>query len=381
MWTVFEYIPGGDLTRALATLSWSQRAQVALDIASALAYLHDNDIVHRDVKCANILLHEDCRARLCDFGFARRLDDDATSLAGEPPCGPRRKRCMTVCGTDVYMAPELYFDEPFDERVDVFSFGVVLIELITRQMVHCDGYLRRTPANHFAIDIDEFRSHVPRTCPASLVCLAEMCVAVDSDMRPTALEIVEWLQDLKAELDDGSSDCDTVCTDDDDDGSCITPPTTDASFVAFEGTLWTKEAGHFRDEWQSSFVSVCNGQVTVTTKDKTTVAALTTWASVAMSPDAPNQLVLRMHVADGSGDMDVWVCQASTALEAQLWRAKLDHAIKTAKAAQSQNFDNSRHSIVVVDEVYTWLSNVGLSCYFATFKAKGFASLAFLREV
>lgn len=92
----------------------------ALEIAQAMQYLHEQKpkVIHRDLKPSNIFLDDALHVRVADFGHARFLDDDEMALTGET-------------GTYVYMAPEVIRCEPYDEKCDVYSFGIILNELLT----------------------------------------------------------------------------------------------------------------------------------------------------------------------------------------------------------------------------------------------------------
>ncbi|KAK9750731.1 hypothetical protein RND81_02G217400 [Saponaria officinalis] len=126
---VCEYMDKGDLKDRLSgscSLSWRQRLQIAIDTATGLAYLHDNcdyPIVHRDVKPANILLHEidgELTAKVADFGYSKIFPaKDVTTL---------QTRIIGTCG---YIAPEYSLNGLLNNKIDVYSFGVVLIQLIT----------------------------------------------------------------------------------------------------------------------------------------------------------------------------------------------------------------------------------------------------------
>lgn len=84
-------------------MPWKDRVRVALEIASALNYLHRNQFIHRDVKTENVLLEQDGTAKLCDFGFSRTAGDD------------ERSRGMTFCGSEWFEAPEIMFCVDYDE--------------------------------------------------------------------------------------------------------------------------------------------------------------------------------------------------------------------------------------------------------------------------
>lgn len=106
------------------------RVSRALEIALAMRYLHEQTpaVVHRDLKPSNVLLDGDSRVRVADFGHARFLPDGTAALTGET-------------GTYVYMAPEIIRCEPYTEKCDVYSFGIILNELVTGEHPYIDtGY-------------------------------------------------------------------------------------------------------------------------------------------------------------------------------------------------------------------------------------------------
>ncbi|KAK7410171.1 hypothetical protein VNO78_00741 [Psophocarpus tetragonolobus] len=96
------------------------RLMRALEIAQAMQYLHEQNpkVIHRDLKPSNIFLDDALHVRVADFGHARFLGDDQMALTGET-------------GTYVYMAPEVIRCEPYNEKCDVYSFGIILNELLT----------------------------------------------------------------------------------------------------------------------------------------------------------------------------------------------------------------------------------------------------------
>ncbi|XP_051143482.1 receptor-like kinase TMK3 [Andrographis paniculata] len=127
---VYEYMPQGALSRhlfhwrshGLEPLSWTRRINVALDVARGVEYLHSlahQSFIHRDLKSANILLDEDFRAKVSDFGLVKLAPDRERSVA------------TRLAGTFGYLAPEYAVTGKITTKVDVFSFGVVLMELLT----------------------------------------------------------------------------------------------------------------------------------------------------------------------------------------------------------------------------------------------------------
>jgi len=186
-----EFMGGGDLRSILANtaveLSWRLRLTIARDAVEGIAYLHANDLIHRDIKTENILVDDSWRCVVADYGFARK------AAAGN-------RQAMTILGTDEFMAPEVVFGESYDDRADVFSFGVVLAEIITRRAPGRDGFLMRLPRKKFAADAEEVRAAAPPDTPASLLECVAQCLAYEPDDRLTAEMALAWLNDLVREL-------------------------------------------------------------------------------------------------------------------------------------------------------------------------------------
>ena len=125
MFLIYNYLPGGNLEKFIqerSTVDWWVLHKIAFDIARALAYLHDQcvpRVLHRDVKPSNILLDDDFNAYLSDFGLARLL-------------GPSETHATTgVAGTFGYVAPEYAMTCRVSDKADVYSYGVVLLELMS----------------------------------------------------------------------------------------------------------------------------------------------------------------------------------------------------------------------------------------------------------
>ncbi|XP_059063466.1 probable L-type lectin-domain containing receptor kinase S.5 [Cryptomeria japonica] len=131
---VYDYMPNGSLNKFLfdrtgaTPLNWARRHRILCGLASALLYLHEGweqRVVHRDVKPSNVMLDGEFNARLGDFGLARFIEnDDAT-----PDVTTR------LAGTPGYMAPECSYTGKATAESDVFSFGIVLLEVATGRRV------------------------------------------------------------------------------------------------------------------------------------------------------------------------------------------------------------------------------------------------------
>jgi len=118
---VMEYLPGNDLRELLETnypLTLLQKLEIAHNVTQGLAFSHSRDIIHRDIKPANIRITDDGKVKIMDFGIARPGSSSLTSTG-------------TVIGTPYYMSPEQIQGRKVDKRSDIFSFGVLLYELLT----------------------------------------------------------------------------------------------------------------------------------------------------------------------------------------------------------------------------------------------------------
>ncbi|KAG2686711.1 hypothetical protein I3760_09G020400 [Carya illinoinensis] len=130
---VYEYMPQGALSKhlfhwksvKLEPLSWKRRLNIALDVARGMEYLHSmahQSFIHRDLKSSNILLGDDLRAKISDFGLVKLAPDGEKSMV------------TRLAGTFGYLAPEYAVTGKITTKVDVFSFGIVLMELLTGLM-------------------------------------------------------------------------------------------------------------------------------------------------------------------------------------------------------------------------------------------------------
>jgi len=129
---VTEFVDGGTLRDWVKTenRSWRQVAELLLGVADGLACAHEAGILHRDIKPENILVSKNGYAKLADFGLAKLMDRPAPSLETRT-LTEMRTRPGVVMGTIAYMSPEQASGKPVDARSDIFSFGVVLFELLS----------------------------------------------------------------------------------------------------------------------------------------------------------------------------------------------------------------------------------------------------------
>ncbi|KAF7267474.1 hypothetical protein GWI33_019307 [Rhynchophorus ferrugineus] len=204
---VTEYISGGTLTELLQNstqpLPWEQRVSFAKDIASGMAYLHSMNIIHRDLNSHNCLVRDDKSVIVADFGLARIISHATNSVRRSPrgTAGSRtrqeRKKRYTVVGNPYWMAPEMMKGNKYDEKVDVFSFGIILCEIIGRVQADPD-FLPRS--NDFGLNQMAFREKFCQSCPEPFYKVAFLCTDLNPDRRPPFEVIEVWLDSLSMHL-------------------------------------------------------------------------------------------------------------------------------------------------------------------------------------
>ncbi|XP_072994564.1 calmodulin-binding receptor-like cytoplasmic kinase 2 isoform X4 [Typha latifolia] len=203
---VVEYVPNGTLREHLDGfhgnyLDLGARIDIAIDVAHAVTYLHmyaDHPIIHRDIKASNILLTETLRAKVADFGFARANESGVTIVSTQ------------VKGTAGYLDPEYLKTYQLTEKSDVFSFGVLLVELISaRRPIEPKRKLKDRITAKWAIEkftqgsaIEVLDPNLLRTPATNLAVekvleLAFQCLAPTRQGRPSMRKCAEILWDIR----------------------------------------------------------------------------------------------------------------------------------------------------------------------------------------
>ncbi|GAB9475093.1 Tkl protein kinase [Globisporangium polare] len=192
-----EFMEGGDLRGAL--MRWEEarrphgfnrdKVKIALHVAHALTYLHSlrPPILHRDLKSKNILLDNQLNAKVTDFGVSRESS----------------YRTMTAgVGTSLWMAPEVMMGERYDEKADIFSFGIVLSELDThavpyRQFQESSGG-HRIPDTAVLqmVSLGKIRVKFSKNASAEMAELGNACVSLNPKDRPTAADALYTLHNV-----------------------------------------------------------------------------------------------------------------------------------------------------------------------------------------
>jgi serine/threonine protein kinase len=217
---VSELCEGGPLFQLLHSqpdikLSWPQRLKGAMDTAKGMTFLHRRRVVHRDLKSLNLLLvskvsgrDEGLWVKISDFGLSRHLPSagdagqqgaavSACSSMVAMPVNCNAAMMTSGLGTCLWMAPEVLSGSVFyDEKVDVYSYGIVLFELICRR-VPFDGSGLVEPIS-VAIAVSAGRRpdvrHVPKDCPEEFCRTMEHCWNHEAAARPAFDVVLERLK-------------------------------------------------------------------------------------------------------------------------------------------------------------------------------------------
>uniref|UniRef100_A0A7N5ZWN3 LIM domain kinase 1 n=1 Tax=Anabas testudineus TaxID=64144 RepID=A0A7N5ZWN3_ANATE len=205
---IAEYIKGGTLREIIKKMVSEEFLFMSYSSSLSViqSYLHSMNIIHRDLNSHNCLVREDNTVVVADFGLARLMVDDKHEemltqgkLSGLKK--PDRRKRYTVVGNPYWMAPEMIHGKSYDERVDIFSFGIMLCEIIGRVNADPD-YLPR--ATDFGLNVSGFLEHYcPPDCPLAFFPLAAVCCDLDADKRPAFSKLEQWLENLKMHLDIG----------------------------------------------------------------------------------------------------------------------------------------------------------------------------------
>ncbi|KAI3686071.1 hypothetical protein L1987_79741 [Smallanthus sonchifolius] len=183
---ITEYMSGGSLYEYLHknhhTVTLPQLVKFAIDVCRGMEYLHKNNIIHRDLKTANLLMDSHNVVKVADFGVARFLNQEGVMTA--------------ETGTYRWMAPEVINHQPYDQKADIFSFAIVLWEILTAKI----PYENMTPLQAALGVRQGRRPDLPTNTHPKLLELMQRCWQTDPNPRPSFSEVKVELESLLQEI-------------------------------------------------------------------------------------------------------------------------------------------------------------------------------------
>ncbi|PIO76883.1 kinase domain protein [Teladorsagia circumcincta] len=171
---VMEYCPNG----------WEEWCSWSRQIAEGMEYLHKNKVIHRDLKSPNILFDEEGVVKICDFGTSHQQKKQNSTV-------------MSFCGTVSWMAPEVIKKQPCCEKVDVYSYGVVLWELVTREQPYKNI---NQMAIIYGVGSNNLSLPIPDSAPDGLKMLMRQCWSTTPRNRPSFTQCLKYMDILYAEF-------------------------------------------------------------------------------------------------------------------------------------------------------------------------------------
>lgn len=165
-------------------LKWSLRLKLAKDAAKGMDYLHKRKIIHRDLKSQNLLVDKTWTCKVADFGISTVKE--------------AKTRTMTCIGTPTYMAPEVLGKAKYSEKADIFSFGILLVEIYTGKVPYTGSSFAHLNQAQlmFKICTENARPEISNF-PEALRELINDCWNMNPKLRPSFAEIVVRLRRLK----------------------------------------------------------------------------------------------------------------------------------------------------------------------------------------
>ncbi|XP_062161178.1 serine/threonine/tyrosine-protein kinase HT1 [Alnus glutinosa] len=185
---ITEYLSEGSLRAYLhklerKSLPLQKLIAIALDIARGMEYIHSQGVIHRDLKPENVLIDQDFHMKIADFGIACE-EAYCDSLADDP-------------GTYRWMAPEMIKHKSYGRRVDVYSFGLILWEMVAGTIPYEDMNPIQAA---FAVVNKNLRPAIPGDCPPAMRALIEQCWSLQSEKRPEFWQVVKVLEQFESSL-------------------------------------------------------------------------------------------------------------------------------------------------------------------------------------
>ncbi|XP_064557544.1 serine/threonine-protein kinase PAK 1-like, partial [Zonotrichia leucophrys gambelii] len=178
LWLVLEYMDGGTLNDILRTTSLyeDETAAISRECLQRVYFLHSNNVIHRDVKSDNILLRTDGSVKLAGFGLSTQLS-------------PEQSRRCSVVGTPWWLAPEVLTGQPYGPKVDIWSFGIVGIEMTDQEPPYWSE--RSGTATQLIATVGTPRLRQPKRFSPCLRDFLSCCLQTDEEQRWSARELLQ----------------------------------------------------------------------------------------------------------------------------------------------------------------------------------------------
>ena len=193
IYIVTEFVAGGDLRAILKDTSieigWDVRTDVIKQLAAAMNYLHSRNIIHRDLKSHNLLVADGWKIKVCDFGLARPVNKSAKNEEYQ-------SQLMTIVGTHEWMAPEVMLGLEYDQKCDVFSYAMVMYEILTREKPP-----QRVVRDQFGFPGHEHKDELPSETPEELWDVLCECAERDPASRPEFKDITRKILTIQKKYD------------------------------------------------------------------------------------------------------------------------------------------------------------------------------------
>jgi len=165
-------------------------------MAKGMNDLHQNNIIHRDLKTLNLLLTKNMKLKVCDFGLSRDSSKNLDTF-------------KKLCGTFSYLAPEVFNSQITTKKSDIFSMGICIWELlyVTINHTYLAPYEEYNLDRSFQILVQTskgLRPNIPLKTPQPIVSLYTLCIDSDPDVRPSSMEVVTFLKEIRKQYRENS---------------------------------------------------------------------------------------------------------------------------------------------------------------------------------